>query len=56
MKEPLPRSVMPAQAPQGRRFKLGPAGIAFLLVLSAAGLGLLARTAVPHAPLAGAGR
>jgi len=46
MKETLPRP------PQGRRFKLGPARLAFLLVLPAAGLGLLALTAVPEAPLA----
>jgi peroxiredoxin len=39
--------------PHGRRFRLGPACIVFLLVLVAAGLGLAARTAVPAASLAG---
>ncbi len=34
--------------------QVGAAGIAFLLVLPAAGLGLLVRTAVPNAPLPGA--
>jgi peroxiredoxin len=45
---------MPARQPQGRRFKLGPARIALLLILLAAGLGLLARPAVQYATLAGA--
>jgi len=54
MKETFHQPPMPARPPQGRRFKLGPAWIAFLLVLLAAGLGLVARTAVPVAPLAGA--
>jgi peroxiredoxin Q/BCP len=49
----LQQPLMPAWPPQGRRFKLGLARIAFLMVLPAAGLGLLARTLVPNAPFAG---
>jgi peroxiredoxin len=45
----LPLSARP---PRGRRFPSGPACIACLLVLPAAGLGLLARTAFRDAPLA----
>jgi peroxiredoxin len=44
----------PVRPPQCRRSKSGAACIALLLVLPAAGLGLLARTAIPAAPLAGA--
>jgi len=55
MQETLHQPPTPARPSQGRRCKFGPAGIALLLVLPAAGLVLLARTAVPdaHAPLAG---
>lgn len=53
MMETLHRFPMPSRPPQGRRFKLGPTCIAFLLVMLATGLGLVVRRAVPAAPLAG---
>jgi peroxiredoxin len=54
MEEMLHQPPMPTLRPQGRRFKLGPALIVALLILPAAGLGLLARTATSDLPLAGA--
>ena len=53
MKETVHQPPIPARPPQGRRSKLGPACMAFLLVLLSAGLGLVVRTGVPAAPLAG---
>jgi peroxiredoxin len=52
MKETLHQFPMPSRPPQGRRFKSGPTCIDFLLVMLVTGLGLLARRAVPAAPLA----
>ncbi len=45
MKETIHQFAMPARPPQGGRYLVGPACLAFLLVLLAAVLGLLARTA-----------
>jgi peroxiredoxin len=54
MNQTLHEPSMPTRPPQRRRFKLGAAGMAFVLVLPAAGFGLLVWTAIPDTPLSGA--